>query len=109
MPAAFGLVDGSQALVELVEGVNFRDRDQMRPAEPATLMLDATLLVRAFLTGHAVERVEAVVRPERRPPLRLDTSAAEADPVHRRFEVVVADVPRRHPAQHPKRLRVALH
>lgn len=42
----------------------------MSAAEPATLALDATLLVSALLTGPALER-ETVVRAERDPTLGL--------------------------------------
>lgn len=57
--------------VQLGQRVDVGDRDQVRAAEPAALVLDATLLVAAFLAGPAVEGVEAVVRAAGHPTLRL--------------------------------------
>jgi hypothetical protein len=52
---------------------------------------------------------QQVVRTKRHPPLRLDPGPAETHPVHRRFQVVVTDVPGRHPTEDPERLDMALH
>ena len=79
--------------------VDLGDRDQMVAAEPAALALDAALLVGALDAGMAVERLEAVVGPERHPAGRLGAVAAEQHPRHRRLQVVVADVEHRGPAE----------
>lgn len=108
MPGVFGRVDGRQPLIELRQGLHPRRRDQMLAAEPAALVLHPALLMGAFPTRRAVERREAVPRSERRPPRRLRARAAEQHQLHRRLEVVIPDVDRRHPTQHLERLNVAL-
>jgi len=68
----------------------------------------ATLLVGALDPGTAVEHVEAVVGPERHPPLRLDAGAAHQHPGYGRLQVVVADVDGRDAAQLFERVPVAV-
>ena len=88
--------------------VDFGHRDAVGAAEPATLTLHPTLLMGAVDAGLAVEGVEAVVGAERDPPVRLEPVPAGQHPRHRRLQVVVADVPPRHPAQLVERIHVAL-
>jgi hypothetical protein len=61
----------------------------------------------AFLPGHAVERVEAVVRAERDPPLGLLPSPTAQHPRHGWLEVVIADLVQRHAAETLKGVDVA--
>jgi hypothetical protein len=93
-----GGVGSLQLLVELADGGDHRDRDQVPAAEAAALTLHPTLLVGAALAGQAEERVEAVVAAQGDEPLVLDAVAALQDPRHCRLEVVVAD-PMWHPAE----------
>ena len=65
-----------QQLVELGHRRDVRDRDEMAAAEPADLALHAALLVAALDAGLTEEAVEAVVRPQRDEPFRLDPVAA---------------------------------
>jgi len=106
-PAAIiGQVVADQQLVELGHGVDLRDRDQVVAAEPAAFPLHAALLMRTLDTGVAVERLEAVVGPERDPAPGLGAVAAEQHPRHRGLEVVVADVEHRRPTEHRERRQV---
>jgi len=110
MADAAGVIGGarsSQVLVELGEGGDHRDRDQVAAAEPATLTLHPTLLVGALQARLAEERVEPIVAAQDDKPLVLDAVAALEDPCDRRLEVVVAD-PVGHPAQVGEPLDVAL-
>jgi hypothetical protein len=86
------MVVADQQMVELGHRLDLGDRHQMVAAEPAALPLDPALLMGALHTGLAVERLEAVVGPERHPPGRLGAGPAEQHPRHRCFKVVVADV-----------------
>lgn len=79
----------------------------MVPAEPADLPLDPTLLVGALDAGQAVGRVDAVVRPERGPPLVLRAGARAEYPGDRGAEVVVTDLAGGHSAQHAESVDVA--
>jgi hypothetical protein len=99
-----GGVGGLQLLVELTDGGDHGDGDQVPSAEAAALTLHPTLLVGAALAGQAEERVEAVVAAQRDEPLVLDAVAALQDPRHRRLEVVVA-----HPAGHATEVGEAQH
>jgi hypothetical protein len=70
-------------------------------SEPADLPLDAALLVRTLDSGLAIEGFDAVVGTDGGPPVGLDPLAGEPD--HARdggLEVVVTDLPGRHPAEH---------
>jgi hypothetical protein len=58
VPVVLGLVDRGQPLVQLGQGLHLGHRDQVGAAEPAALVLDPALLVRALQAGYAVERVE---------------------------------------------------
>ncbi|MFJ4411975.1 hypothetical protein [Streptomyces sp. NPDC088910] len=53
-------VDLGDPLVQLGERGDVGNGDQVGAAEPAALLFHPALLVGAFLTGDAVERVEAV-------------------------------------------------
>jgi hypothetical protein len=64
----------------------------MVAAEPAAVAFHPTLLVRALPARDAVPRGEPIVRPELLPSRRLDTIAAEQHPLHRRLQVVIADL-----------------
>ncbi len=99
-------VVADQQLVELGHGVDLRDRDQVVAAEPAALTLHAALLMRPLDTGVAVERLEAMMGPERHPAPGLGAVAAKQHPRHRGLEVVVADVEHRRPAEHRERRQV---
>src|SRR3954452_440103 len=79
----------------------------MVAAEPSALTLHATLLMGTLDAGVAVERVEAVVGPERHPAGRLGAVAAEQHPGDRGLEVVVADLVGWCPAQHLEGLLMA--
>ena len=70
-----GGVDALDHLVQLRQGGDLRDRDQVVAAEPADLALHAALLMSAVDAGHAVERVETQVRAEQRPTGRDSTRA----------------------------------
>ena len=94
--------------VQLGEGVDFGHGDGVGAAEPASLTLDAALLVGAFDTGPAVEHIKAVVGAEQHPPVRLESGAAGQHPRHRRFQVVVTDMHRRDAAQLLERITVAV-
>jgi hypothetical protein len=85
-------VGGREQVVEFPDGVHDRHRDAVGAAESATLSFDAALLVRTFLAGLAVEGVEAVVRAERDPALRLGPVAAEQHSGDGGLQVVVADL-----------------
>ena len=81
----------------------------MVAAEPADLPFHPALLVRALDARHAVEGIQAPVGAERGPPIGLHPGTAEPD--HLRdcgLEVVIADLPGRHPAQDAERVLVAL-
>ena len=101
-----GVIPGLEQDVELIDRVDGGHRDAVSAAEPAALAFHAALLVAALMAGLAVERVEAVVRPERRPPVRLHPAAAEQHPRHRGLEVVIADLHQRHAAEPPERMHV---
>jgi len=62
-----GEVIGLEELVQLGHRLDLGDRDQVVAAEPAALTLDPALLMSALHAGVTVERIEAVVRPERDP------------------------------------------
>ncbi len=66
-PGVISEVVADQQLVEFRDRLDLRDRDQVVAAEPAAFTFDAALLMRALNTGVAVERLEAVMRPERHP------------------------------------------
>ena len=100
-------VGGGQQLVELCDRVDFGHRDAVGAAEPAALTLHPALLMRAVDAGLAVEGVETVVGTERHPPVGLEPVAAGQHPRHRRLQVVVADVPPRHPTQPVERVDMA--
>ena len=85
-----------------------RDGDQEIPPEPADLALDAALLMSPADAGLAVESVETVPGPERQPAGVLLPVPALQHLAHRRRQVVVADVRRRHPARHRERGHVPL-
>ena len=85
--------------VQLSQGLDLGHGDGVVAAEPASLALDPALLVGPFDTGPAVEHVEAVVGPERHPPVRLDPGTAHQHPGHGSLQVVVADVDRREATQ----------
>lgn len=81
----------------------------MVASEPADLPLDAALLVRTLDSGLAIEGFDAVVGTDGGPPVGLDPLAGEPD--HARdggLEVVVADLPGRHPAEHVEGVDVTL-
>ena len=81
----------------------------MVAAEPADLPLDAALLVRPLDAGLTVERLDAVVQAERGPPVGFDPLPAEPDHAgDGGLEIVVADLPGRHPTQHIEGVGVAL-
>jgi hypothetical protein len=82
-----GGVRSLEVLVELGEGGDHGDGDQVAAAEPATLTLHPTLLVGALDAGLAEERVEPIVAAQGDEPLVLDAVAAHQDPAHRVFEV----------------------
>ncbi len=76
---------------------------------PADLPLDAALLVCTLDSGLAIEGFDAVVGTDGGPPVGLDPLAGEPD--HARdggLEVVVADIPGRHPAEHVEGVDVTL-
>ena len=79
----------------------------MGAAEPAAVAFHPALLVRAVLTGQAVERLEPVVRAEGQPARRLAAVAPEQHPVHRRTQVVIANVAGRNAAQDLERGHMA--
>lgn len=90
-----GVVDGvrrREPLIELGDAVHPRDRDQVVAAEPAAVAFHPALLMRPFLTGDAIERLETVVRSELLPAHRFDAVAAEQDALDGRAQVVVADL-----------------
>lgn len=65
----------------------------MVAAEPADVALDTALLMRTLHAGLTVERLDAVVGPERGPPVRFHALAGEADHAgDRGLEVVVPDL-----------------
>src|SRR5580692_7162230 len=77
-------------------------------AEPADLALHAALLMGALQAGLAIEGIQAGPGPEGGPPVSLHPGPGEAEHAgHRRSQVVVADLPRRHAAQHVERVHVA--
>lgn len=94
--------------VQLGQRLDGGHRDGVVAAESATLALDPALLVRPFNAGTAVEHVEAVVRAEQHPPVRLDPGPAGQHPRHRSFQVVVTDVHERDPAELLERVAVAV-
>ena len=94
--------------VQVRQRLHPRDRNQEVPPEPADLALDAALLVGPLLSRLAVERVEPVPGPKRQPAGVLLPVPALHHPRHRRRQVVVADVPPRHPARHGERGHVPL-
>lgn len=108
-PGIVGFVPGVDHSVELGEGVDFWDGDEVVASEPADLPLDAALLVRTLDSGLAIEGFDAVVGTDGGPPVGLDPLAGEPD--HARdggLEVVVADLPGRHPAEHVEGVDVTL-
>jgi hypothetical protein len=94
--------------VEVIEGGQGGDRDEVAAAEPADLTLHPTLLMGAVDPWQAEERVEQVMGPQGDEPLVDDPLAAHHHPQDRRLEVVVADQPARHPTEVSERERVAL-
>src|SRR4051812_33767521 len=79
------------------------------PTQAADLPLDAALLVCTLDSGLAIEGFDAVVGTDGGPPVGLDPLAGEPD--HARdggLEVVVADLPGRHPAEHVEGVDVTL-
>lgn len=108
-PGVVGFVPGVDHSVELGEGVDFWDGDEVVASEPADLPLDAAFLVRTLDSGLAIEGFDAVVGTDSGPPVGLDPLAGEPD--HARdggLEVVVADLPGRHPAEHVEGVDVTL-
>ena len=85
-----------------------RDGDQEVPAETADLALHAALLVSPADARLAVERLEPVPGPERRPAGVLLPVPALQHLAHRRRQVVIPDVHPRHPARHRERGHVPL-
>lgn len=111
MPDAAVVVLGvapGEVVVQLSQGLDLGHGDGVVAAEPAPLTLDPTLFVGAFDTGTAVEHVEAVVRAEQHPPVRLDPGPAGQHPGDGGFQIVVADVDGRDPAQLLERVAVAV-
>ena len=101
-------VPGVDHRVQLRDGVDLRERDEVVAAVPPDLAFDPALLVRPLDAGLAVERVEAVVGAERGPTFCLFPQAGESDHlVHGRFQVVVPDLADRDPSQHPEGVSVA--
>ena len=70
-----GFVPGVDHSVELGEGVDFWDGDEVVASEPADLPLDAALLVRTLDSGLAIEGFDAVVGTDGGPPVGLDPLA----------------------------------
>jgi hypothetical protein len=102
-------VPGVDHRVERPDRLHLGNRDEVVAAEPADLPLDAAFLVGAADPGLAVEGVQAPVGAERGPPVGLHPRPAEPDDLRdRRLEVVIADLPGRHPAQDPERVLAAL-
>ena len=79
----------------------------MVAAEAAHLALDAALLVRPLDPRPRERRGVQVVRAQRDEAVALDPAAALQDPLHRRGQVVVADL-REHAAEPLERLDVQL-
>jgi len=103
------LVPGVEQRVQLGYGAHPGNRDQVVAAEPADLALHAALLMGPLQAGLAVEGIQAGPGPEGGPPVGLHPNPGEAEHAgHRRGQVVVADLPGRHAAQHAERMRVAL-
>ncbi len=107
-PGVVGGIGGGHDRVELGQGGDRRQRDEVTAAEPADLALDPALLMGALNPGLAEEAVEAVVRTQRDEPRVLHPLTAQHHPHHRRGEVVIADHPRRHPAQPLERGHVTI-
>jgi hypothetical protein len=79
------------------QAVDLGHRNEMGAPEPAALSFHPALLVSPADPRLAVERVKAHVGPEQDPSVGLRPVAAEQNPRHRRFEVVVADLVERYP------------
>ncbi|MFF2066970.1 hypothetical protein ACFVWZ_35200, partial [Streptomyces sp. NPDC058200] len=80
-------------LVQLGEGVDFRDRGEVVAAEVADHPFDAALLVGAFDAGAAVEALDVEVRAEGDPPVGLHPGAVQSQHLgDGRLQVVVADL-----------------
>src|SRR5580658_9169094 len=95
------LVPDVEQRVQLGYGADLGNRDQVVAAEPADLALHAALLMGALQAGLAIEGIQAGPGPEGGPPVSLHPGPGEAEHAgHRRSQVVVADLPRRHAAQH---------
>ena len=107
-PPVVGVIAGLDQRIQLINRADRGHRDAMRAAEPAALAFHTALLVATLVPGLAVERVKAIVRPERHPPVGLGPAAAEQHPRRRRLEVVIADLLQRHTAEPFERVHVGL-
>ena len=93
--------------VELCQGGDLRDRDEVAAPEAADLALHTALLVRALDAGAAEERVEPVMAAQRGEPFGLGAVTTLEDPDDGGFEVVVPD-PAGHTAEVLEGQHVAL-
>ncbi|BEL12831.1 hypothetical protein Q0Z83_110220 [Actinoplanes sichuanensis] len=59
VPLVLSLVDRRKAFVELLDGVDLRDGNQVRAPETPALVLDAALLVSPLLSRNAIKRIKA--------------------------------------------------
>ncbi|MDH6222860.1 hypothetical protein M2283_010212 [Streptomyces pseudovenezuelae] len=95
-------------LVQLGEGGDLGDRDEVVAAEVADLALDSALLMGAFDVRAAVEALDAPVRTKGDPPLGFRPLPREPQDLgDRRLQVVVAHLAAPHPAQHVQRVDMA--
>jgi len=99
MPGVVGRVGLCQAGVQLGQRADLRDGDHPAAAEPPDLAFHTAFFMSSRLSRLTIERAEPVPGAEGQPPGGLGAAAAGQHLGHRRGQVVVPDVPPRHPAR----------
>ena len=98
MAGVVGDVSQGNQLIQLAQGLDFGQRDQVTPTEATDLSFHAALFMGASDAGEAEERVEAVVAAHGHEALGLLAVPTLEHPDDGRLEVVIADAAG-HPAE----------
>jgi hypothetical protein len=89
--AVVGDIGQGNQLVQLAQGLDLRQRDQVAPTEATNFSLHTSLFMGTSDAGEAEERVEAVVAAHGHEALGLLAIPALEHPDHGRLEVVIAN------------------